>query len=180
MKNSGVQLGGTYTAKVSNKMVSVRIDAENRHGGWSATNLMTGKTIRIKSAQRLRKRQDNAALVATSTEDAASDAQSENKRDTGQRGATGGQPGGDTVATAKAMSLVDAAAHLLWLGNGEPMRCREIVDLVVQHQLWRPGRGRTPASTLYAAILREMAIKGTQCRFVKTERGKFALRDRQK
>lgn len=176
MKNSEVQLGGTYTAKVSNKVVSVRIDAVNRHGGWSATNLMTGKTIRIKSAQRLRKRLEEAASVATKTEEPTSDAQTENKRDTGQRGATGGQPGD----AAKAMSLIDAAAHLLLLGNGEPRRCKEIVDLVVQHQLWTPGRGRTPASTLYAAILREMAIKGAQSRLVKTERGKFALRDRQK
>jgi len=53
MKTSDVKIGGVYTAKVTNKLVSVRIDAESRHGGWDATNLATGKKVRIKSPQRL-------------------------------------------------------------------------------------------------------------------------------
>jgi hypothetical protein len=54
MKKSDVKLGGVYTAKVTNKIVQVRIEAESRYGGWDATNLETGKKVRIKSAQRLR------------------------------------------------------------------------------------------------------------------------------
>ncbi len=54
MKSSEVKIGGVYTAKVTNKVVEVRIDAESQHGGWEATNLATGKKVRIKSAQRLR------------------------------------------------------------------------------------------------------------------------------
>ena len=54
MKNSEVTLGGTYLAKVTDKVVPVRIDASNSHGGWDATNLATNKKVRIKSAQRLR------------------------------------------------------------------------------------------------------------------------------
>jgi len=54
MKKDEVKIGGTYTAKVSDKVVTVRIDAESRHGGWDATNLETNKKIRIKSAQKLR------------------------------------------------------------------------------------------------------------------------------
>jgi len=54
MKKSDVKLGGTYLAKVTDKVVSVRLDAENPHGGWDGTNLATGKKVRIKSAQRLR------------------------------------------------------------------------------------------------------------------------------
>jgi len=54
MKRSEVQLGGVYIAKVSNRLVQVRIESENRHGGWDATNLATGKRVRIKIAQRLR------------------------------------------------------------------------------------------------------------------------------
>ena len=54
MKKNEVQVGGVYSAKVSDKVVEVRIDAENRHGGWDATNLATNKKVRIKSAQRLR------------------------------------------------------------------------------------------------------------------------------
>ena len=54
MKKSEVKVGGVYTAKVTNKVVQVRIEAESRHGGWDATNLATGKKVRIHSPQRLR------------------------------------------------------------------------------------------------------------------------------
>ena len=54
MKKADVKVGGRYSAKVSGKVVVVRIDAENPHGGWDATNEATGKKVRIKSAQRLR------------------------------------------------------------------------------------------------------------------------------
>ena len=84
----------------------------------------------------------------------------------------------DTTAKAgKAMSLMDAAVDILSKGTGDPMRCKDIVELAVQRGLWAPRTGKTPASTLYAAILREIAIKGEAARFVKTERGKFALMD---
>jgi hypothetical protein len=54
MKRDEVKIGGVYTAKVTDKLVPVRIDAESRHGGWDATNMATGKKVRIKSPQRLR------------------------------------------------------------------------------------------------------------------------------
>ncbi len=54
MKKNEIRIGNTYTAKVSGKIAKVRIDAENRNGGWDATNLATKKKVRIKSAQRLR------------------------------------------------------------------------------------------------------------------------------
>jgi len=54
MKKDEVQVGKVYTAKVTDKLVPVRIDAESRHGGWEATNMATGKKVRIKSPQRLR------------------------------------------------------------------------------------------------------------------------------
>jgi hypothetical protein len=54
MKRDEVQIGKVYTAKVTDKLVPVRIDAESRYGGFDATNLATGKKVRIKSPQRLR------------------------------------------------------------------------------------------------------------------------------
>jgi hypothetical protein len=50
MKKSEVRVGGVYLTKVTDKVVSVRIDGENPHGGWDGTNLSTGKKVRIKSA----------------------------------------------------------------------------------------------------------------------------------
>ncbi|MBE7457423.1 MAG: hypothetical protein KJ057_13000 [Phycisphaerae bacterium] len=55
MKKNAVHLGQSYLAKVSGILVPVRIDAENPHGGWTATNTETGRKVRIKSAQRLRR-----------------------------------------------------------------------------------------------------------------------------
>jgi len=55
MKKNQVQIGGTYVAKVSGQLASVRIDAESPHGGWDATNVETRRKVRIKSPQRLRR-----------------------------------------------------------------------------------------------------------------------------
>ena len=40
--------------------------------------------------------------------------------------------------------------------------------------LWKTS-GKTPAATIYAAIIREIAAKGSESRFRKVERGKFEL-----
>jgi hypothetical protein len=54
VKKSDVKVGGEYVAKVSDKLTTVKITGESRHGGWDAKNVKTGKEVRIKSAQRLR------------------------------------------------------------------------------------------------------------------------------
>ena len=42
--------------------------------------------------------------------------------------------------------------------------------------LWTSPGGKTPHATLYSALIREIATKGKEARFVKTERGKFAAK----
>ena len=117
----------------------------------------------------------HAAPIGTAkTPEPTKDASAGTGRDTGERGAKGGQP---VAEGGKAMSLMDAAVHLLSQGTGDPMRCKDIVDLAIKRGLWAPRTGKTPASTLYAAILREITAKGDASRFAKTERGKFALKD---
>ena len=56
MRKKDVRLGGTYAAKVSGRLVPVRIDGPYPYGngGWVATNLATGRDVVIRSAQRLR------------------------------------------------------------------------------------------------------------------------------
>ena len=56
MKKAEVEIGGRYVAKVSGSLVAVRIDRESPYGGWDATNLATGRAVRIRSAARLRRR----------------------------------------------------------------------------------------------------------------------------
>ena len=54
MKKKDVVVGGTYVAKVSERLVRVRITGENRYKGWDALNLVTGRTVYIRTAARLR------------------------------------------------------------------------------------------------------------------------------
>lgn len=55
MTKNEIKVGGRYIAKVSNKLVTVRIDSENDRGGWNATNIVTNRSVRIKTAARLRR-----------------------------------------------------------------------------------------------------------------------------
>lgn len=170
MKKADVQIGGTYFVKVAGNLVPVKITREHDNGGWEGTSVKTGKTIRIKSAQRLRKCLDDAAPVAAKAAKPTQDAKADAGRDTGERAATGAE------REVKPMSLLDAAAHLLSLGTGDPMRCQTIVDLAIQRGLWAPRNGgKTPANTLSAAMRREIKAKGDASRFRLAERGKFAL-----
>jgi len=137
-----------------------------------ADSRKTGKSIRIKSPQRLRKCLDDAAPVAAKAKRATKDTTDAPQRDTGERDATGAER---EAGDGKPMSLLDAAAHLLSLGTGDAMRCKDIVDLAIARGLWRPGKGKTPAATLHAAMSREIKSKASASRFVKAERGKFAL-----
>jgi hypothetical protein len=56
MKKEEVELGGTYTAKISDKIAKVRIVRPNPFGGWDAKNLSTDRWVRIKTAAKLRQR----------------------------------------------------------------------------------------------------------------------------
>jgi hypothetical protein len=83
-----------------------------------------------------------------------------------------------TPATLKAKkrSALDAAAQVL-AEAGQPMNCQDMIVAMAQKGYWTSPKGRTPAATLYAAILRETQVKGATSRFQKTERGKFFRTD---
>ncbi|MGQ9636013.1 MAG: winged helix-turn-helix domain-containing protein, partial [Bryobacteraceae bacterium] len=136
MNKNDVQLGGVYAAKVSNRLVQVRIDGENRHGGWDATNLATGKKVRIKSAQRLRGAAPGSAGDTAEAKRHPSKGQSKPKR----------------------TSVLDAAFRVLEEA-GQPLSVQEIVHLAAEKGYWQSPGGKTPDRTLYAAIIREIAIK---------------------
>ena len=74
----------------------------------------------------------------------------------------------------KKTSALDAAATVL-ADAKTPMSTKELIDAMAQKKLWSSPGGKTPDRTLYSAILREVATKGTDARFKKAERGKFAL-----
>jgi len=205
MKKSEIKVGKHYVAKVSDQLATVRIDAENPRGGWDATNLRTGKAVRIKSAQRLRsetrapgqtKKADDAP--ATDKDDMSLSIQRRVAAQTAAkvaskvlgipvgvvtskkapRAAKGADVGAGSKKSPKPAkerkpSGLDAAAKVL-AEAGEALNTKTMVERMLAKGLWKTG-GKTPAATIYAAILRECATKGDKSRFRKVERGKFTL-----
>ena len=72
----------------------------------------------------------------------------------------------------KRVSALDAAAQVL-AASEVPMRAKEMIAAMEAKGLWTSPGGKTPEATLYAAIIREIAAKGTAARFKKHERGVF-------
>ena len=77
-----------------------------------------------------------------------------------------------TTATTGRLSALDAAARVLQ-EYGAPMNCPDMIKTMAEKGYWTSPGGKTPAATLYSAILRELKAKGAEARFKKAERGKF-------
>jgi hypothetical protein len=80
----------------------------------------------------------------------------------------------DECGKGKKLSALDAAARVL-AESGQAMNCQELIAAMAAKGYWSSPKGRTPASTLYAALLRELKTKGDNTRFIKIVRGKFQL-----
>ena len=201
MKREQIEIGQVYRAKVTDKLVPVRIEAENPHGGWDGTNLNTNRKVRIKSAQRLR-----GPIAVPEDNDAATSKprRSKKKLTTKQRDELRAQhsreqadqenarlaerrnngPDGQTASEramansekpkAKKLSALDAAAQVL-ADADEPMNTKQMIEAMAEKGLWTSDAA-TPWATLYSAITREIQKKGDQARFEKAERGKFRHR----
>lgn len=80
-------------------------------------------------------------------------------------------PDSATTAT-KPISGLDAAATIL-RDASEPLDVKTIVARMLERGLWTTA-GKTPAATIYSAIIREIKAKGSSSRFLKADRGRFA------
>ena len=187
MKKSEVKVGHVYVAKVSDRLVPVRIDSVHSRGGWNATNTKTGKRIHIKSAQRLRREAKPKGEVAAAKADQENARLHDERRRSpdGMAASERAMAASDKKATkpakadakskaakAKRTSALDAAAIVL-KDVGRPLNCRELIEMMAARELWHSPNGKTPESTLYAAILRELKAKGDTARFRKVGRGQF-------
>ena len=170
MKKTDVHISKQYTAKVTNKFVVVEILADNPHGGWDAKNLATGKTVRIKSAQRLR----GFAQKATTSPPVATEPPAPSQPAIEPQTPDTPQPVQNTSPN-KRTSALDAAVRVL-AESSEPMNCRQLIEIMTAKDYWQPKKaGKTPQNTLHAAICKEIKTKGTDSRFAKVGRGQFAL-----
>jgi HB1, ASXL, restriction endonuclease HTH domain len=115
-------------------------------------------------AQKPAAKQPEVEAVATPAEAApATDKAKSKSRGARQRGQAG----------AKKLSALDAAAKVLEEA-GQPMTCAEMIAAMAEKGYWTSPAGKTPAGTLYSALLRELNTKGDAARFHKTGRGQFA------
>ncbi len=79
----------------------------------------------------------------------------------------------ETGDDKKKLSALDAAAKVL-AETKEAMSCKEMIEAMGKKGYWSSPGGKTPTSTLYSALLKEISAKGKQSRFKKTDRGRFA------
>lgn len=77
------------------------------------------------------------------------------------------------VAAAEKLSQIAAAERVL-AESGQPMSCGEMVAEMTARGLWASPAGKTPAATLYAAILRRIRTRNEQAGFKKIGPGRFA------
>jgi len=75
---------------------------------------------------------------------------------------------------AKRLSALDAAAQVL-ASSKEPRNTKSLIAEMEKKGLWTSPGGKTPAATLYAAIIREIGTKKREARFIKSERGLFTI-----
>ena len=72
------------------------------------------------------------------------------------------------------LSAPDAAAKVM-AESSEPLNAKTLIETMAAKGYWTSPGGQTPHATLFAALIREIKVKGADSRFVKVERGKFAL-----
>lgn len=175
MRSKDVKIGMLCETVVDDgQTVVVRITSEAKGGGWNAINTTNDKKVKIKNPR------DLAPMVSS----AAPQENEEEQEDGEDQEVDGGGEVADTTAETPipkprktksgAMTGVDAAAKILF-DHGQPMGCQEIVAKAAEDGLWNPA-GKTPAATLYSAILREITLKGDQSRFTKVSRGQFSIK----
>ena len=191
MAKKQIQIGLVYSAKVSGTFLPVRIDKSLGHGRYEGAAMPGGKIVKVGTdalkgdgetveqwqARRTPKERDLPAPEPKATGKRKKSSQAEYAVtaliEPGAKPGKKGQPKADKPAKERKPSGLDAAAQVL-AEAGEPMNCKDMVERMLATGLWKTG-GKTPAATVYAAIIREIAVKGSESRFRKTDRGKFEL-----
>ena len=85
-------------------------------------------------------------------------------------------PAHESDKPVKRLSLLNAAVIVLKdAGTDHPMNCKEILEAILERQLWTPTDCKTPEQTLYGSIFREINTK-EHPRIVKSDvKGKFRI-----
>jgi len=133
------------------------------------------KGAKAAKAEKPAKGKAGAELVVAVDRRTPKGAVRELERDAARMNAEAAKKGGKAPKPEKPkrLSCLDAAAQVL-SASKEPLKAKEMIEAMGKQGLWSSPNGKTPEASLYAAIIREIAAKGVDARFVKTERGTFA------
>jgi len=140
------------------------------------TKTTTKKTTTKKAARKATPKKKAPAKKPARANTAATVAKAKPNASTKAKPAKNATRAKDATKTAKAtkpkrISGLDLAAKVL-VEAKEPLQSKAIAERAIAAG-WKTN-GKTPHATLYAAMIREIAKKGMDARFVKTDRGLFA------
>jgi hypothetical protein len=178
MNERQVKLERVYTAKVTNREVSVRIDEKHPDGGWKAINLSSGKPVRVKTAARLGREVTKAELKSGKAPGMQKAPVRRSNKKPGPPKTTN-RPTASTMREGQSSCSIKLsgldAAHKVLQESDAPLTAREIVDQAAANGYWN-SNAATPQATIHAAMSREIKQKGDASRFKKAGRGKFGAR----
>ena len=87
-------------------------------------------------------------------------------------------PAHESDKPVKRLSLLNAAVIVLKdAGPEHPMNCKEILEAILERQLWTPTDCKTPEQTLYGSIFREINAKEHPRIKKSNVKGKFVIAD---
>lgn len=168
MAKKQIEIGLVYSAKIQGSRLPMEVLSRIPGGRWKVRNILDAEAKPVTVKEDVLKG-DGEPLEQAMARLTGSKAEAE----TGKHPVepeTADTPAGQTVKRA---SGLDAAAAVL-ADAGTPMKVSEMVNRMLGRGLWTTN-GKTPAATIYAAIIREIATKGTASRFRKAGRGFFGL-----
>ena len=85
-------------------------------------------------------------------------------------------PAHESDKPKKRMSLLNAAVEVLKAAGPEhPMNCKEILEAILERQLWTPTGCKTSEQTLYGSIFREINTKEHPRILKSNVKGKFVI-----
>ena len=85
-------------------------------------------------------------------------------------------PAHESDKPVKRLSLLNAAVIVLKdAGPDHPMNCKEILEAILERQLWTPTNCKTPEQTLYGSIFREINAKEHPRILKSNVKGKFRI-----
>lgn len=148
-----------------------------RETSWASTmwvEVLSFHPLPERQTTMAKKSRKTATATATATETAA--AATVASPPAARRGRPKKAEVAATTDSSGSMSQLDAAARVLQ-ETGGTMNTKQMVEAMAERGYWRSPGGKTPHSTLYSAILRELQTKGDNARFLKAERGQFSLRN---